>query len=154
MQADEAEERLDRHALVVAVWLAAGAVAAVLFHMGFGAGGLLWLAGGFAALLAGFAGHVIVNAVLGTNFTPRELALGLVAMLVALLGLMLATLLVDGFSERFFLPVTAGIVSLVAAVVLTLVTRFGPRRAFEVFDVIRDNNRRAASALPHRGGRK
>lgn len=154
MQADEAEERLDRHALVVAVWLAAGAVAAVLFHRGFGAGGLLWLAGGFAALLAGFAGHVIVNAVLGTNFTPRELALGLVAMLVALLGLMLATLLVDGFSERFFLPVTAGIVSLVAAVVLTLVTRFGPRRAFEVFDVIRDNNRRAASALPHRGGRK
>lgn len=154
MQADEAEMRLDRHALVVAVWLAAGAVAAVLFHMGFGAGGLMWLAAGFAALLAGFAGHVIVNAILGTGFSPRETALGLVAMMAALLALVLSSLLVEGFSERFFLPVTFGLSVLVLAVVLTMVTRHGPRRAFEVFDVIRDNNRRASSVLPHRGGRK
>lgn len=154
MQADEAEERLDRHALVVAVWLAAGAVALVLFHMGFGAGGVVWLAGGFAALLAGYAGHVIVNAVLGTRFTPREVALGLVVMLAAFVALVLATLLVDGFADRFFLPVTGGLASLVAAVVLAMLIRHGPRRAFEVFDVVRDNNRRPASLLPHRGGRK
>ena len=154
MQADEAEERLDRHALGVAVWLAAGAVALVLFHMGFGAGGPSWLAGGFAALLAGFGGHVIVNAVLGTRFTPREVALGLVAMLAALVALVLATLTVDGFAVRFFLPVAAGLTALVAAVVFAMVTRHGARKAFEVFDVIRDNNRRPASLLPHRGARK
>ena len=154
MQTDEAEEWLDRHALVVAVWLAAGAVALVLFHIGFGAGGAVWLAGGFAALLAGFAGHVIVNAVLGTRFTPREVALGLVAMLAAVMALVLATLAVDGFAERFFLPVAGGLCALVAAVLFAMLTRHGPRKAFEVFDVIRDNNRRPASLLPHRGGRK
>ena len=154
MQVDQTEDKLDRHALVVAVWLAAGAIALVLFHFGFGAGGRGWLAGGFAAVLAGFASHVIVNAVTGTGFTPREVALGLVAMLAALLALVLATLLVVGFSAQFFLPVSGGLICLVLAVVLPMVTRHGPRRAFEVFDVIRDNNRRAASALPHRGGRK
>lgn len=154
MQADEAEERLDRHALVVAVWLAAGAVALVLFHMGFGAAGAVWLAGGFASLLAGYAGHVIVNAVFGTRFTPREVALGLVLMLAAFVALVLSTLLVDGFADRFFLPVTGGLAGLFAAVVLTMLIRHGPRRAFEVFDVVRDNNRRPASLLPHRGGRK
>lgn len=154
MQAEDAGEKLDRHALVMAVWLAAGTVALGLFHYGFGAGGTGWLAGGFAALLAGYGGHVIVNAVLGTRFTPREVALGLVLMLAAFLALVLSVLLVDGFTERAFLPVTGGLVSLVAAVLLYMVTRHGPRRAFEVFDVIRDNNRRPASLLPHKGGRK
>ena len=154
MQGDEAEDRLDRHALVIAVWLAAGAVAAVTFRLGLSGAGMVWLAGGFAALLAGFAGHVIVNAVLGTSFTPREVALALVLALAALLALVLATLAVDGFAQAYFLPLASGAAVLVAAAVFYLVTRHGPRRAFEVFDVIRDNNPRAASRLPHRGGRK
>lgn len=154
MRVEDADEKLDRHALVIAVWLSAGFAALVLFAHGFGAGGPVWLAGGFGALLAGYAGHVIVNAVLGSRFTPREVALSLVVALAALLALMLATLLVDGFAERFFLPLAGGMAVLVAAVVFTMVTRHGPRRAFEVFDVIRDNNLRAASRLSHRGGRK
>jgi uncharacterized protein YacL len=154
MQGDDAESRLDRHALVIAVWLAAGAAAAVLFRLGLTGAGTGWLAGGFAALLAGFAGHVIVNAVLGTSFTPREVALGLVLALAAILALLLATLAVDGFAQTYFLPLAAGVSVLVMAVVFYLVTRHGPRHAFEVFDVIRDNNPRAASRLPHRGGRK
>ncbi|MDR0807732.1 MAG: hypothetical protein LBE86_01145 [Gemmobacter sp.] len=154
MQDDDAESRLERHALVVAVWLAAGAVAALLLLPGLGGAGIAWLAGGFAALLAGFAGHVLVNAILGTSFTPREVALALVLSLAALLALVLATLAVDGFARTLFLPLLAGAAALAAAVVFYLVTRHGPRRAFEVFDVIRDNNPRAASQLPHRGGRK
>lgn len=154
MRAEDADERLDRHALVIALWLSAGFAALVLFAHGFGAGGPVWLAGGFGALLAGHAGHVIVNAVLGTRFTPREVALALVVALAALLALMLATLLVDGFAERLFLPLAGGMAVLVAAVVFTMVTRHGPRRAFHLFDVIRDNNPRAANRLPHRGGRK
>ncbi len=154
MQADEEEDRLDRHALVMAVWLAAGAVALVLFAHGFRVASNGWLAAGFGALLAGYAGHVIVNAVLGTGFTPREVALALVATVAGLLAVVLATLLVDGFAERFFLPLAGGMAALVAVVVFALVTRHGPRRAFAIFDVIRDNNPRAASRLPHRGGRK
>lgn len=148
------EDRLDRHALVLAIWLAAGFVALVLLQRGFGAGGVPWLAGGFGALLAGFAGHVIVNAVLGTGFTRREVGLGMVVYLAGWLALVLAILLVNGFAARFLLPVAGGMIVLAVAVVFTLVTRFGARGAFAAFDVIRDTNPRRANRLPRRGGRK
>jgi hypothetical protein len=154
MQAEDPDARLDRHALVLAVWMPVGFGALALFHHGFGAGGVIWLAGGFGALLAGFGAHVIVNAVLGTGFTPREVALGLFLTLLALLALVVATLLVEGFAERYFLALTAGLAALGAAVVLYMIIRHGPRRAFEAFDVARQNNRRPANLLPHRGGRK
>ena len=145
------EDRLDRHALVLAIWLATGLIAVVLLHYGFGAGGLPWLAGGFAALLCGFALHVIANAVLGTGFTPREVGLGMVVYLAGWLALVFATLLVDGFAVRFLLPVAAGMILLVLIVVVTLVTRLGARAAFSAFDVIRDTNPRRANRLSHRG---
>lgn len=151
---DEKVDRLDRHALAIAIWLAAGFAALVLFRVGFGTGGLAWLAGGYAALLAGFAGHVIVNRVTGTGFSAGEVALALVLMLAAVLATVLATLLQPGFAGRFFLPLVAGFAVLAGAAVFYLVTRHGPRRAFEIFDVTRDNNARPASRLPHRGGRK
>ncbi len=154
MEDGEAKDRLDRHALVIAVWLSAGTVALVLFRLGLTGGGTPWLLGGFGALVVGFVGHVIVNVILGTTFTAREVALALVLSLVALLALVLATLTVDHFAQAFFLPLAAGSALLVSAVIFYLVTRHGPRRAFQVFDVIRDNNPRASSRLPHRGGRK
>ena len=154
MPSENAEDGLDRHALVLAIWLVAGFVALVLLHYGMAAGGLPWLAGGFAALLAGFGGHVIVNAVLGTGFTPREVGLGMVVWLAGWLALVLAILLVDGFAGQYLLPVAGGMILLALAVVVTLVTRLGLRGAFDVFDVIRDNNPRRASRLRHRGGRK
>lgn len=150
----EPADRLDRHALVIAVWLAAGCVALVAFRLGFGAGGPVWLAGAFGAILAGFCAHLIVNAVTGTGFTPREVALALVLALAGVLAVVLAVLTVDGFAARFFLPLAGGAAVLVAAVVFALVTRHGPRRAFALFDVARDNNPRAANRLPHRGGRR
>ena len=153
MEPRETVDRLDRHALVMAVWLPLGLVALVMFRLGTdqGAG---WMLGGFGALLLGFGGHVIVNAALGTDFTPGEVALGLALFLLALLACGLGMLLVDGFAERFFLPLALGFGGLATAVVLYMVTRYGARGAFEGFDVIRDNNRREASRLPHRGGRR
>ena len=153
MDPREKADRLDRHALVTAVWLPLGLVALILFRLGTdeGAG---WLLGGFGALLAGFLGHVVLNAALGTDFTRGEVALGLALFLGALLACGLALLLVDGFADRFFLPLALGFGGLAAAVILYMVTRYGARGAFQGFDVVRDNNLRAASRLPHRGGRR
>lgn len=153
MDPREKADRLDRHALVMAVWLPLGLVALVLFRLGTGQDAS-WVLGGFGALLLGFLGHVIVNAVLGTDFTPGEVALGLVLFLAALLACGFALLLVEGFAERLFLPLALGFGGLAAAVVLYMVTRYGARGAFEGFDVVRDNNLRTASRLPHRGGRR
>jgi hypothetical protein len=141
MRSREASDRLDRHALVMAIWLPAGFVALALLHYGFNSGGPLWVLGGFVPILAGFAAHVIVNAVLGTGFTEREVGLAL-------------TLVADGFAERFFLPVMGCTTGLLAIIVAYLLIRHGPRRALEAFDIIRDNNPRRASRLPYRGGRR
>ena len=151
---DEVFDRLDRHALVLAVWLPAGFVALGLFHYGFGAGGAWWVAAGFMAVLAGFAAHVIVNAVLGTSFTARETGLGMVLYATGMVALVLAVLLVDGFAARFFLPVAGGMITLLLAAVFYMLIRFGSRAAFDKFDIIRDNNPRRASRLSQRGARR
>jgi hypothetical protein len=149
---DEATARLDRHALVLAVWLPAGFVALGLLHYGFGPGGAWWVASGFAALLAGFVAHVIVNAALGTTFSRREAGLAMVLYATGMVALVLAVLLGDGFAARFFRPVAGGMIALPLAVVFYMLTRFGTRAAFDKFDTIRDNNPRRASRLI-RGGR-
>lgn len=145
---------LDRHALVLAIWLSAGFVVLASFHYGFGAGGVWWFAGGFACILAAFACHVVVNTVLGTGFSAREVALGLVAFLAAMLAVVLATLSVDGFAERNFLPITLGMSGLVAVVIFYMVTSFGTRAAFNAFDIIRNNNPRRAAILRRPGDRR
>jgi hypothetical protein len=148
-------ERLDRHALVMALWTPAAFIAAVLlFHGITGAGGW-WTTAGFVVILAGFVGHVIVNAVLGTDFTAGETALALVAFGVAMISLLLSVLLTPSETGLMLLVLIGpGLVALVIAVISYMVIAYGPRAAFEKFDVARSNNRRRASHLPHRGGRR
>lgn len=148
-------DRLDRHALVMAIWTPSAFVAATLLHKGLMSGGDWWIFAGFAAIIAAFAAHIVANAVLGTGFTAGETALGIVAFAAALLSLLLTVLVGPAeLGARIFLPVGIGLMSLVVAVVAYLVIAFGARAAFEQFDVIRDNNPRRASRLRHRGGRR
>lgn len=148
-------DRLDRHALVMALWSPVALVAAALLHLGLTGGGGWWIAAGFVAILVGFAGHIIANAALGTDFTSGEVALGGVVYAAAVVALLMGALLAR--SERIepvLLPVGLGLAALLVAVIAYLLIAYGPRRAFEKFDVIRDNNLRSASRLPHRGGRR
>ncbi len=148
-------DRLDRHALAMAIWTPSALVVATLLHKGLSNGGGWWIFAGFAMIIAAFVVHVIANALLGTGFTTGERALGTFAFAASLLSLLLTVLV--GPSElgaRIFLPVGLGLMSLVVAVVVYLVIAYGARAAFERFDVIRDNNLRPASRLRHRGGRR
>ena len=111
--------------------------------------------GGLGSLIIAFCAHIIVNVVLKTSFTAGETALGS----AILLGLTLAYLITiltaqDVLVGRLMMPIGLGLGALVVVVVISMLISFGPRRAFEKFDVIRDNNLRAASRLPHRGGRR
>lgn len=153
-QAHSEDDALDRHAMISAVWLPAGFVALGLFHHGFADGGPWWVLAGFAAVLAGYALHVIANAVLSSPFSRYEVALALVVYAAAGFALVLAVLLQPGFAETYFLPMAGGMAALAAAVIFYMVTRSGARAAFSQFDIIRNNNPRSASGLPHRGGRK
>lgn len=128
----------DRHALVTALWLAVALVAAALFDFSFGTGGAWTVGAGFAAVLAGFVAHILVNTVYGTWFTAGELALGLVAYAAGLVAFVLAVLMVPGFAERNFAPLSIGFLVVFVAVVFFMVTQYGVRPVFTAFDVIRD----------------
>jgi hypothetical protein len=128
---------LDRHSLAMTSWLCCGFVAAGCFSYGFGAGGVLFVAYGFIVILAGFAVHIIINAVHDSHFTAGELALGLIAYAVALVSFGLALLLSQEFAQRQFLPVSLGLIIVPAAVLFYMIVHFGLRRTFKSFDVIR-----------------
>lgn len=130
-------EVLDRHALVMTIWLTAGLIAATLFHYGIGGGGALFILAAFAVVIAGFAGHVIVNVVLGGGFTMRELALGLVLYAAALVAFAGAALVSHDFAAHAFLPTSIGLIAIFAAFVFYLVVHSGVRRAFDAFDTVR-----------------
>lgn len=148
-------DRLDRHALVMALWSPVALVAATLLHLGISGGGAWWIAAGFVAILVGFVGHIIANAALGTEFTSGEVALGGVVYAAAVVALLTGALLAPSDRiETVLLPIGLGLAALLVAVISYLLIAYGPRRAFEKFDVIRDNNLRRASRLPHRGGRQ
>jgi hypothetical protein len=130
-------EALDRHALILAIWLPLILVAATAFHYGFAAGGWPFIGVGFVVLLAAFIGHVIVNIVFGTQFTPREVALGLVVYGVSVLGFVLAMLLSSSFESLYAVPVSLGLLGMASAIVIAMILWLGLRGAFESFDVIR-----------------
>jgi hypothetical protein len=127
---------VDRHALVMAIWVALGVAATILLHFGLGSGGLWAIAAGHACVLAAFAGHVIVNAVYDTTFTRRELALGLVVFSSWLVWLGLAALFVTGFRDNAFAPLTIGLLAIGACVLFYMITQFGVRVVFDAFNVI------------------
>lgn len=147
-------EALDRHALVMSIWLSLGFVAATLFGYGFGNGGTLAIVAAFGAVLAAFAGHIIVNTIYATMFTRRELALGLVLYAAALMAFALAALFSPGFASSNFLPLGLGFVAIPAAVIFYLITHLGARRAFDAFDVISDFRSRSARDEEPDGGRR
>jgi len=148
-------QSLDRHALVMTIWLSFGLVGVALFDYGLGAGGTPFILAAFGAVLAAFVGHVIVNAVHGTTFTPRELALGLVLYAVSLVAFGLAILLSPGFAANHFVPISLGLMAVFASVVFYMITHFGARRAFDAFDVIRDfTPRRHDPDRPREGNRR
>lgn len=131
-------ETVDRHALVMTIWLGLGLPAAALLQQGFHPDSLGFTISGFAVLLLAFIGHVIVNAVYGTMFSPRELALGLVLYALALAAFGLAILLSSDSTARNLLATGIGLLVFGAAVGFYMVTHFGMRRVFDAFDVVRE----------------
>lgn len=149
MQALTKTQALDRHALVMTLWLPFGVVAVTLFHYGVSVGGAWFILAGFAMILCAFIGHIIVNAVLRGPFTQAELALGLVLYATGLIALGLATLLGPDFRAHSFLPTCAGFLLIFASVIFYMIVQYGLRRSFDNFDVIRSFSPKAPG--PERG---
>lgn len=134
---DRELKSLDRHALVMALWLGFAFLAVTLLKLGIDHANWWALSLGFASVLAGFIAHVLVNIIFRTLFTPREVALGLFVFAICLLWFGLAVIFYPQYRFSLFLPIALGFVALTAAVIFTMITWLGVRGAFESFDIIR-----------------
>ena len=134
---DREIKSLDRHALVMALWLGFAFLAVTLLKFGIDNTNWWALSLGFASVLAGFIAHVLMNIVFKTLFTPKEVALGLSVFAICLLWFGLAVIFYPQHRLSLFLPIALGFVGLTAAVIFTMITWLGVRGAFESFDVIR-----------------
>lgn len=128
--------RFGRHAFVMTVWLPTGISGLLLLAIGYRLLLPGYVAAGFAALLAGFAGHVLINVLQGTHFSTREVALWLVSYGMGVAYFLMMLLAGSVAPRALFLPTVLGLVSIPIAVGLYLIIRYGVRRAFESFDVI------------------
>lgn len=138
MQRPGRRETLDRHALVMTIWLGLCLPAAALLLQGMRPDSLGFTIFGFAVLVAAFIGHIIVNALYDTTFSARELALGLVIYAATLAAVGIGILVSTDASAGNLLVTGIGLLVFGAAVVFYMITHFGMRRVFDAFDIIRD----------------
>ena len=134
---DRELKSLDRHALVMTLWLCFAFLAVTLLKLGVDHANWWALSLGFASVLAGFIAHVLINIVFRTLFTPREVALGLFVFAICLLWFGLAVIFYPQHRLSLFLPIALGFVALTTVVIFTMITWLGVRGAFESFDIIR-----------------
>ncbi|MAI59343.1 MAG: hypothetical protein CML56_10305 [Rhodobacteraceae bacterium] len=155
MRNTKEDEKLNRHALVVAIWSPLIFVAAIALQIGIKFYNLTWIAAAFAIILIGFVCHLIVNAVLETEFTKGETALAAVCFTFVVIVFAAAGFISNNENVYLLiLPMAVGFSSLIGAIIIYLLIMYGPRKSLEKFDVIRNNNARIASRLVHRGGRR
>jgi hypothetical protein len=131
------KEVLERHALVLSFWLGFGLVGLALIKLGFSLGDPASILFGFALLIVGFVAHILINRIYSTNFTQNEIALGLFLYCLSLLVFVFSSIVYTGLDRSRFIAGTAGFLLIFVSVVFFMVTRFGLRKAFKFFDIIR-----------------
>ncbi len=107
------------------------------FGMGFvlsGFSGASWSMGllGYALLVAGFIGHLIINQVFETGFSSGEVALGLVAFGISALSFIGSWLFDPGFGSVNLGIGLAGFGAMAACLVGYLIVRYGMRGSYQV----------------------
>jgi hypothetical protein len=123
---------MERSLLIFALWSVLGLLALVLYLVGMRSDSYLIALVGTGVLLTAFGGHVIINAIFDTGFTPGETALGLGVFGVIVLLFITATLF-GGLSRMNFLAGLTLLGTVVIAFVTYLMTRHGLRGAFSRF---------------------
>lgn len=123
---------VDRMLLVFSIWCLFGFGGIAFVLEGFARDSFLLATLGTAAIVGGFVGHVILNAVFGTGFTQGETALGIGVFGVIVAGFAIGWVS-GGFSDN---DVWSGL-TLIAVLALGLPaylsTRYGVRGAFSQF---------------------
>lgn len=112
------------------------------FGMGFVLSGFsqaLWWSGllGYALLVAGFAGHVIINRVFETGFSNGEIALGLVLFGISALSFIGSWLFDPTFGSVSLGIGLAGFGAMASCLIGYLIIKYGMRGTYELIHSLR-----------------
>lgn len=128
------EQKLERDLIVMCNWAAFGVIGLGLLLDGIARSAYLVGLAGVFGIVAGFVGHIIINAVFKQSFSVGEVALGLVLFAVAVL-LFVFSWLFSGHAEVTFLIGLTLLASIVIGFFAYVLTRYGVSGAFRRFDV-------------------
>ena len=92
---------------------------------------------GYAALVAGFIGHLIINRVFDTGFTGGEVAFGLVAFALSALGFIGSWLFDPGFGSVNLGMGLAGFGALTTCLLAYLAITYGLRGSYRLIHSLR-----------------
>lgn len=126
------ETRTERSIVVFSNWAVFGFVGMGFVTEGFALDNYLVGLVGIAGIALGFVGHLVLNRVFDSGFTPGETALGLTLFGGVVLVFVLGWLFIGYSQQDFFIGLTL-FCMLVAGFVIYLATRYGLRGAFSYF---------------------
>lgn len=129
--------RNEHHLAVMTSWGLFGTFGPAFIASGFSHASMVSGLLGFAILVAGFVAHVVINAIYRTDFSRGEAALAFVLFAVSALAFVIAWIAVPDFGTARAVTGLGGFAAIFATFVFYMVTRFGMRGSFEMFDEIR-----------------
>lgn len=133
----DATQRLEKRLAVVTSWGLFASFGMSFLLTGFSTA--QWWAGllGYALLVAGFIGHLIINRVFGVGFSGGEIALGLVVLGISVMGFIGSWLFDPGFGPVNLGIGLAGFAAMTACLLGTLVIRYGVRGSYRIVHSLR-----------------
>ena len=97
---------------------------------------------GFAAFVAGFIAHVIINRIFGAGFTNPQIALGLTIFIVCVFCFIASSLLDPSFTEIDVLIGLAGFSAIMGCFIVYVMINYGLRESYAMMHRLHGQERR------------
>jgi hypothetical protein len=106
---------------------------------GFASSNLLTGLAGYAALMLGFGAHIVINAIFKTSFSKGEVALGLIAFALSVLGFIGSWIFDPSFTMVNGVIGLAGFSAILACFIAYIVMKYGLRGSFTLIHRMREH---------------
>jgi hypothetical protein len=127
-----ADETREHRLAVMTGWAFFGSFGICLILSGFSESSMVAGLAGFAALIAGFVSHIVLNSIYRVGFTQPQIALGLGAFAVGVFCWLASVLFNPGFREIDVATGLVGFSALAAAFVVYIIINYGVRGSYQM----------------------
>ncbi len=113
-------------------WAFFGSYGICLILSGFAEASMIAGLAGFAALISGFAAHIVINRIFRVGFNQPEIALALGSFVVGVLCYLASVLVDPSFGEANAASGLIGFSALAAAFVIYVIVNYGVRGSYQM----------------------